>query len=100
MSDWVCEFKNSGGEATMVELHDTIGPWNSWTARDARAFVPKSGTFTNQTQYAVDTGGMWTLNNIDIDDLKPGTSHGTGSVITNNGDFGDGDITWRIVSAL
>lgn len=84
----------------MVELHDTIGPLNSWTARDTRAFVPKSGTFTNQTQHVVDTGGMWTLNDIDIDDLKPGTSHGTGSVVTNTGDFGDGDITWRIVSAL
>lgn len=96
MSDWLVELASEINEYRAdVELTDTIGPINSWRSRKAGAFSAESGTFTNQTQNAVDVGGDWELYEFDIDKVEV-DSNGKGLCKMNAGDFPQGDLTWIV----
>ena len=101
MTSWLVTFTSAADDySTDVDLLDTIGFSNKWTSHTSGAFSQPKGTFTNQTNRAVDEGGDWILRDIDINTTAPNRNGSGECRVGNAGNFPVGDLTWKVVRKL
>ena len=100
MPSWRIEISNTTGQTTCLDLIDTLGPLNEWQLVDSSAFLPGRGHFINQFSRVVPSEQpSWFLNDLDIDEVQVGST-GWGEVLKNGGWFPDGEVQWKVLSAL
>jgi len=100
MPSWRVEISNTKGQIANLDLIDTLGPLNEWKTVDINAFQPGKGHFINQLSRIVPSEQpSWFLNDLDIDDVQIGST-GWGEVLKNGGWFPQGEIQWKVISAL
>ena len=99
MSSWKVEVSRSGNSA-IVELIDTVGPYNEWRCVTAGALVPDQGQFTNQFGDVLPTvQPSWKLLGFDIDAVAVG-QQGNGEMSDSGGAFPNGAIVWTVLAEL
>ena len=101
MPSWRVEISNATGQAASLDLIDTLGPLNEWQSVDpTNAFRPGRGHFINQFGRVFPSEQpTWFLNGFDIDEVQIGST-GWGEVLKNGGWFPDGEVQWKVISAL
>ncbi len=100
MASWRVEISNTTDKTVSIDLIDKLGPLNEWQSLDPDAFRPDSGQFINQFSRVIPSEEpSWFLNDLDIDEVQIGST-GWGEVLKNGGWFPEGEIQWKIISAL
>jgi hypothetical protein len=100
MPSWRIEVSNTSGQTANLDLIDTLGPLNEWQSVDLDAFQPSKGHFINQFGRIVPSEQpSWFLSDLDIDKVQVGST-GWGEVLKNGGRFSEGEVQWKVLSAL